>query len=284
MLPKAEDSIGVMATTRPLRTAADDDIFIVTEKGMRELKAAGTSLSTDELQLLVVVDGFSPVAQLSQRVPGISRAQMGAVLDKLLAARLIVSAEEPDSDVMGSGFSTIAIPAGFFSGLTESMEADGGAAILKKKGYYVRIAKLPAGRRDAKSDWKPIILIVDDDTDVQKLIRTYFKMEGFKCRSAFKRDDILIALRQQPAPDLILLDVQLPDANGFDLLARMRQHPVLKGIPVVMLTAETTREAVLRGLQGGADGYITKPFDPDLLVSAVKAVLGLFPPPGAKKQ
>ena len=83
---------------------------------------------------------------------------------------------------------------------------------------------------------------------------------------------------------LILLDVQMPDANGFDVLARMRQHPVLKNMPVVMLTAEATRESVLRGLQGGADGYITKPFVPDVLVTAVKAVLGLLPPPEPKNK
>ena len=91
-------------------------------------------------------------------------------------------------------------------------------------------------------------------------------------------------MRQQPPPDLILLDVQLPDANGFDILAKMRQHPVLKSMPVIMLTAEATREAVLRGLQGGADGYVTKPFEPDMLITAVKAVLGLsLAPPEAKK-
>jgi DNA-binding response OmpR family regulator len=84
-------------------------------------------------------------------------------------------------------------------------------------------------------------------------------------------------LRQPPKPDLVLLDVQLPDANGFDVLAKMRQHPFMKAIPVVMLTAEATREAVIRGLQAGADGYVTKPFEPDLVVAAVKAVLGLSP-------
>ena len=84
-------------------------------------------------------------------------------------------------------------------------------------------------------------------------------------------------------PDLVLLDVQLPDANGFDILAKMRQHPVLRLMPVIMLTAEATREAVLKGLQGGADGYVTKPFEPDMLISAVKAVLGLSAPAGKKK-
>jgi DNA-binding response OmpR family regulator len=101
---------------------------------------------------------------------------------------------------------------------------------------------------------------------------------------ATKRDEIMIGLRQQPLPDLILLDVQLPDANGFDILTRLRQHPVLKNVPVIMLTAESTREAVLKGLQGGADGYVTKPFEPDLLVNAVKAVLGIGTPKEEKKK
>ena len=77
--------------------------------------------------------------------------------------------------------------------------------------------------------------------------------------------------------------MQLPQADGFDILARMRQHPVLKHMPVIMLTAEATREAVLKGLERGADGYVTKPFDADLLVSAVKAVLGFEDLPEEKK-
>ena len=187
---------------------------------------------------------------------------------------------------MGSGFSTIAVPAGFFSGLTldSSPEAEGGTSILKKKGYYVRIARRAPARREVTKGWQPTILVVDDDPDLQKLVRTYLSLEGFKMRAALKRDDILVALRQQPPPDLVLLDVQLPDANGFDILAKMRQHPVLKSMPVIMLTAEATREAVLRGLQGGADGYVTKPFEPDMLITAVKAVLGLSLAPPEKKK
>lgn len=270
-----------MPAQRPV-PVSDADIYAPTEKGNRELKAAGTSLSVAELEVLVLVDGFSSVAEIVPRVPGLSRADVHAAVGKLIAAKLIVSTSLGDE--MASGFSTIAVPAGFFSGLSldSSPEAEGGAAILKKKGYYVRIARRPATARETKEGWRPTILAIDDDPDLQKLIRTFFAMEGFQTRAAFKRDDIVIALRQQPAPDLVLLDVQLPDANGFDILAKMRQHPVLKQMPVIMLTAEATREAVLRGLQGGADGYVTKPFEADLLVGAVKAVLGLSPPPEKK--
>ena len=262
----------------------DDDIFAITGKGDSELKAPGTQLSASELQVLILLDGFSTVAQVAQLVPSLPREEVDAALKKLVVGKLVVNTIEPESDVMGSGFSTISVPAGFFSSLTDaSPEAEGGAAILKKKGYYVRIAKR-FDRREVAEGWTPTIMVVDDDPDLQKLIRSYFTMEGFKVRAALKRDEILIALRMQPTPDLILLDVQLPDANGFEILARMRQHPVLKTMPVVMLTAEATRESVLRGLQGGADGYITKPFEPDVLVGAVKAVLGLSPPPDPKKK
>ena len=72
----------------------------------------------------------------------------------------------------------------------------------------------------------------------------------------------------------MLLDVQLPDLDGFDVLSRIRQHPLLKTVPVIMLTGEATRGAVLKGIHGGADGYVTKPFQIDVVMKAVKTVLG----------
>lgn len=263
----------------------DDDVFAITDKGDRELKASGTGLSVADLQVLVLVDGFSPVAAIAERVPHTAREAVKAAVLKLALSKLIVNTVEPESDVNASGFSTITVPAGFFSSLKNgvSPEAEGGLAILKQKGYFVRIARRMGEAQGRKESWRPTILVVDDDIDLQKLIRTYFVLEGFAVRAAFKRDDIVIALRMQPVPDLVLLDVHLPDASGFDILTRMRQHPVLKHMPVIMLTAEATREAVLKGLQGGADGYVTKPFEAELLVNAVKAVLGLDPPAKEKK-
>jgi two-component system OmpR family response regulator len=264
----------------------DDEVFAPTEKGNRELKSSDTPLSAAELQVLVLVDGFSGFGEIVERAPGISREEITAAARKLAAGKFIVSTTGSEPDPMGSGFSTIAVPAGFFGGLTldSSPEAEGGTAILKKKGYFVRIARRAPARPEVTKGWQPTILVVDDDPDLQKLVRTYLSLEGFRMRAALKRDDILVALRQQPPPDLVLLDVQLPDANGFDILDRMRHHPVLKSMPVIMLTGEATREAVLRGLRGGADGYVTKPFEPDMLITAVKAVLGLTPAPQEKKE
>lgn len=262
--------------------AKDEDIYAITAKANGELKSADTSLSAAELQVLVLVDGFSTVKEIARRVPNLPRKDVDAALLKLLAGKLVVSTG--DINAMGSGFSTIAVPVGFFSGIGDaSPEADGGASILKQKGYYVRIARRPSDPREAGKSGKPTLLVIDDDEDLQKLIRYYFKMEGYTTRSVLSGADIVAALREPPPPDAILLDVHLPDANGFEILARMRQHPALRSVPVVMLTAEATREAVLKGLQGGADGYITKPFEQDHLISAVKAVLGVLPGKEKKK-
>ena len=100
-------------------------------------------------------------------------------------------------------------------------------------------------------------------------------MEKFLPRLAGNSNEILEALRGQPLPDMVLLDIGLPDTSGFDVLARMRAHPQLKPIPVIMLTGQAQREDVMRGLAGGADGYITKPFDRDVLLTGIRAVLGL---------
>jgi len=82
-------------------------------------------------------------------------------------------------------------------------------------------------------------------------------------------------LKQRPSPDVIILDVHLPDLNGFQLLKLLKSHPVLKPIPVVMLTADAEPQSIVLGLVNGADGYITKPFDHAALLKGVNAVLGL---------
>jgi DNA-binding response OmpR family regulator len=76
-------------------------------------------------------------------------------------------------------------------------------------------------------------------------------------------------------PDLILLDVMLPGESGFDILRRLRAHPVLKQIPIIMVTAVSAREDVMRALAADANGYITKPFKFDVLMKSIKAVLGI---------
>ena len=249
----------------------EQDVFAPTEKGSAELKSPGTSLSAAELELLVLLDGKATVAQVVQsagkRVPG----AVADTLRALIRNNLVASAEIGSGGLNFGGAFTLPSQAG----------AKAGVASLQQQGFFVRIARRPAAKRELKDGQRFTVLVVDDDPDLTKLLRTYLMLEGFAAQSAANREEIVAAFRQTPAPDLVLLDVQMPDADGFDVLVKLRQHPVLKAVPVIMLTGEATREAVLRGLGANVEGYVTKPFEPDLLMTAVKMVLGL-PDTGGK--
>ncbi len=218
-------------------------------------------LSAAELKLLVLIDGRASVAQMiTAAAPLIAPEAVLQVLEKLQKAGHIA----PAADI-----STGAIDAGNF--FTES---EAGLASLKDQGYFVRIARRGTMRKLAK-DEKLTVLVVEDDPQLAKLLRTYLAMEGLVPRLAANREEIEAALRQAPKADLVLLDVTLPDVDGFDVLARIRGNDALKTTAVIMLTGKATREAVLKGLLGGADGYVTKPFDIEALFKAVKSVIGL---------
>lgn len=113
------------------------------------------------------------------------------------------------------------------------------------------------------------ILVVDDEERIVRFIRLNLEQDGFRVEEAFNGKDALDKLRQT-LPDLILLDVMLPDIEGFDVLAMIREN---HDVPIIMLTAKTEEDDRVRGLELGADDYVTKPFSPRELVSRVCAVL-----------
>jgi len=121
------------------------------------------------------------------------------------------------------------------------------------------------------------VLLVEDDPLLSGFVSSYLSLSGLRVRTAADRAGVVAGLSAQPLPHLVLLDVMLPDADGFDILLRMRQHPALKHIPVVMLTGKATRQAVIKGLVAGADGYLTKPYEPEAVLRAVRTTLGVQP-------
>jgi two-component system, OmpR family, response regulator len=107
------------------------------------------------------------------------------------------------------------------------------------------------------------------------LIQRLLERDTFAVTACTKRDEVVARMRQTPPPDVVMLDVQLPDLNGFELLQKLKSHPQLKLVPVIIVTADAKPESVMRGLALGADGYVTKPFDHSALLRGVKAVLGI---------
>ena len=117
------------------------------------------------------------------------------------------------------------------------------------------------------------VLIVDDDVKTVELVQLYLKRDGYKVLTAFNGNDALrIALENKP--DLVVLDLMLPGMDGLDVCKRIRE---VSDIPVIMLTAKTTEEDRLMGLNLGADDYVAKPFSPRELAARVRAVLRRMP-------
>src|SRR6185295_11799030 len=116
------------------------------------------------------------------------------------------------------------------------------------------------------------ILIVDDDIDSLKLIGMMLQRQGYEVAAANAGNQALSkALSERP--DLIILDVMMPDMNGYEVCKRLRANPDTKGIPIIMFTAKTLIDDKVQGFEAGADDYLTKPTHPSELASRVKAIL-----------
>jgi two-component system KDP operon response regulator KdpE len=115
----------------------------------------------------------------------------------------------------------------------------------------------------------PRILAVDDEAHILDLLRVGFKQHGMELLEAHTGEQALARVRGE-APDLVLLDLGLPDRDGFDVLSEIRRE---SKVPVIVLTVRGAEEEKVRGLELGADDYVTKPFSPAELAARVKAVL-----------
>ena len=121
---------------------------------------------------------------------------------------------------------------------------------------------------------KTKILIVDDDVHIAELISLYLNKEGYETKEVYSGDKAIKTFLSF-APNLVLLDIMLPELNGYDVCKEIRK---ISNIPIVMLTAKGETFDKVLGLELGADDYIVKPFEPKELVARVKAVLRRYEP------
>ena len=118
------------------------------------------------------------------------------------------------------------------------------------------------------------VLVVDDDDRVREMIEFRLTLFGYEVVQATNGQEGLVAVRREQ-PDLVLLDVMMPELDGFQVCRRLKQDEATKGIPVVMLTAKAEAKDVTRAFESGADDYVVKPYDPAVLQAKVKKNLGL---------
>ena len=118
-----------------------------------------------------------------------------------------------------------------------------------------------------------VVLVVDDDVKTTELVKLYLKRDGYKVITAY--DGIqAVELANESHPDLVVLDLMLPGLSGFEVFHKLRGE---SDVPIIMLTAKTTEQDRLAGLDLGADDYVTKPFSPKELAARVRAVLRRLP-------
>jgi len=254
----------------------EDDVFSMKVKGLKELHGSETSLSATEIQVLVLIDAKSTVGEISA-CACIEFKEVAAILRKLAQHEMIEMTEAE-----GGSLNFVdtpedqgpAVPSGVAAGEVEDA-ATASTKMLQQQGYFVRIARRVGTPTQVDRTRGNSILVVEDDPNLAQMLKLVLESVGFTVINAFNREDILAAFRRPPRPTLVLLDVMLPDVDGFDVLRKIREHPALTTLPVVMITAKSTRAAVLEGLKGGANGYITKPFAIPAVLKAVNVVLGL---------
>lgn len=116
------------------------------------------------------------------------------------------------------------------------------------------------------------ILLVEDEQDILQLVKHYLEKEGFRPVTAMSGLEALKKVKEEK-PDLVVLDLMLPEMDGLDVCKRLRSTPDTAMLPILILTAKAEESDTIVGLELGADDYVTKPFSPKTLVARVKALL-----------
>ncbi len=116
------------------------------------------------------------------------------------------------------------------------------------------------------------IVIVDDESDMAKLLKMDLELEHYHVAFALNGREAL-ELIKKVKPDLVLLDISMPEMDGYEVLEKLKASESTKGIPVIMLTAKGLEQDIQKGLKLGADDYIVKPFFPGLLFKRIKSIL-----------
>jgi len=126
------------------------------------------------------------------------------------------------------------------------------------------------------------ILIVDDELSIITAVSAILKQAGYEIETAASGQEALTILAQSPAPDLLILDLMLPDIDGYEICRQVRERPFY--LPILMLTARDSDWEKGVGLELGADAYMTKPFEPVTLLAQVKAIFRLIEQQSASDQ
>lgn len=259
------------------------DNFSQTPKGKAEYAARPGKLTTGLKTLLGMVGDKASLDYLEIKLPQVPAEKIRAALNRLVAdgyiQRIAAPAPAPDPEDNDLDFTRFINRPVKEPTLQQKRNAEATIAGIrpsKKAGFHVNIINRLAKRiaPHAGGDKHTVLIIDADDANALVMARALL-LAKFDTRAAADRDEIVKELNKQPPADVIAMDVVLPDVGGLELLGRLRDHPIFKTVPIIVMTATVDRDDVVAALAYGASGYMSKPFKPEALVESVKAVLGL---------
>lgn len=244
------------------------------------MAAASGHLGPNLKVLLGMFDGEATIEDLQKKFDKLPLQWLLAARDKLVAKGYIEPAKgsPAQADV---DFATLMNRPVKEPTIQQKREAEqttiSGMRRLRHAGYFVNILSRPDRHIPPRSGDTYSILVLDGDRSNVLVLARALLLAKFDVRSASREDEIMSELNRPP-PDVIIMDVVLPELVGLEVLAKMREHPKLTTVPVIVVTAEAAYDDVIAALVYGANGYMTKPVKPQTLLEAVNLVLGVTEP------
>jgi CheY-like chemotaxis protein len=149
-----------------------------------------------------------------------------------------------------------------------------GTSKLEADGYFIAVARRNLGAGEPCGNK---VMFVEDEPVTNAVLKKVLTTDGFEAYGAFDSAGLGGLLKQHGLPDIILLDIELPDVSGLQILSRIRKHPKLRAIPVLMVTSRAEMSDVVRGMSLGANGYLSKPVAVESLRAILRQILGRLP-------
>jgi len=250
----------------------NERIYRLTDSGRDAWESQDAAVPADYRRLLWLMDFHGHAGLMSELMASYPRHVLDewlAEMEELGLIEQVPAGQEGEQDfALPRSDKTLALEQASLQ-----HEAQAAGASLTRTGAYLALDRLKYRRVVTKPAGETEILILEDDPDQLALADLRLTMAGYRVRVATSVNGFLQSMFDEGAPDLLLLDVDLPDGDGFEVLARMRRHKALSTLPIIMLTVKADPADIGKGLALGADGYVTKPYTKSLLAEVVRKIL-----------
>jgi CheY-like chemotaxis protein len=247
-------------------------IYRLTDNGRDAWESQDAGVPADYRRLLWLMDFHGHAGLMREAMSSYPRHVLDewlAEMEELGLIEQVAAGQQAEQDfALPRSDKTLALEQ---AQLQQETQAAGSA--LARTGAYLALDRLRYRRIAPKPAAETEILILEDDPDQLALADLRMTMAGYRVRVASSVNGFLQSMFDEGAPDLLLLDVELPDGDGFEVLRRMRRHKVLSALPIIMLTVRNDPADIGKGLALGADGYVTKPYTKSILAEVVRKVL-----------